>query len=321
MTGEMRIPLLVIFGPTAVGKTDLAISLAQRFNGEIVSADSRQIYRFMDIGTAKPTAEQRAAAVHHLIDVVDPDQTLSVAEFQKLAQGTIAAVYARGKLPLLVGGTGQYITALLEGWRAPQVAPIPELRQRLEDEARERGSVALYERLLAADPAAQALIHPNNTRRIIRALEVIAQTGQPFSALRSKEPPPYTVLQIGLTLERAALYRRADARLDAMLAAGFAEEVRTLLERGYDRRLPSMSGLGYAQLAAHWLDGIPLAEAVQRTRAATHDFIRRQYTWFRHHDHGAPVHWFEQASPRAERVIARVDAWLAEFGRRDHAAQ
>jgi tRNA dimethylallyltransferase len=317
----MPIPVLVIFGPTAVGKTDLAIRLAQHFNGEIVSADSRQIYRYMDIGTAKPTAEQRAAAVHHLIDLVDPDQTLSVAEFQKLAEAAIAAVHARGRLALLVGGTGQYITALLEGWRAPQVAPIPELRRQLEDEARDRGSAVLYERLLAADPAAQGLIHPHNTRRIIRALEVIAQTGQPFSALRVKQPPPYALFQIGVTLERAALYRRADARLDAMLAAGFADEVRMLLERGYDRQLPSMSGLGYAQLAAHWLDGVPLAEAVQRTRTATHDFIRRQYTWFRHHDHGAPVHWFDQANAAIDALTASVDRWLAELRKRDHEAQ
>ncbi|MGQ9907637.1 MAG: tRNA (adenosine(37)-N6)-dimethylallyltransferase MiaA [Candidatus Flexifilum sp.] len=321
MTGDMPIPVLVVFGPTAVGKTDLAIRLAQQFNGEIVSADSRQIYRYMDIGTAKPTAEQRAAAVHHLIDLVDPDQTLSVAEFQKLAEAAIAAVHARGRLALLVGGTGQYITALLEGWRAPQVAPIPELRRQLEDEARDRGSAVLYERLLAADPAARGLIHPHNTRRIIRALEVIAQTGQPFSALRAKQPPPYALFQIGVTLERAALYRRADARLDAMLAAGFADEVRMLLERGYDRQLPSMSGLGYAQLAAHWLDGVPLAEAVQRTRTATHDFIRRQYTWFRHHDHGAPVHWFDQANAAIDALTASVDRWLAELRKRDHEAQ
>lgn len=309
MTGDARIPLLVVFGPTAVGKTDFGIALARQFAGEIVSADSRQIYRYMDIGTAKPTADQRAAAPHHLIDIVDPDQTLSAAEFQTLARAAIADIHARGRLPLLIGGTGQYITALLEGWHIPSVEPDPVLRQQLEAEIRDLGSAALYQRLVAADPGAAELIHPNNARRIIRALEVITLTGQPFSDQRRRHPPPYAILQFGLTMDRAALYQRADARLDAMLADGFAAEVRALLDRGYDRRLPSMSGLGYAQLAAHWLDGVPLAEAIQQTRLANHAFIRRQYTWFRHHEHGAPVHWFDQPRADLRAVTEILESW------------
>lgn len=313
MTGDARILLVVVFGPTAVGKTDFGIALARQFAGEIVSADSRQIYRHMDIGTAKPTADQRAAAPHHLIDIVDPDQTLSAAQFQTLARAAIADIHARGRLPLLIGGTGQYITALLEGWHIPSVEPDPILRQQLEAEARDQGSAALYQRLVAADPGAADLIHPNNARRIIRALEVIALTGQPFSDQRRRHPPPYAILQFGLTMDRAALYQRADARLDTMLADGFAAEVRALLDRGYDRHLPSMSGLGYAQLAAHWLDGVPLAEAIEQTRLATHAFIRRQYTWFRHHEHGVPVQWFDQPRAAVRAAAEIVESWQASL--------
>ncbi|HRL13771.1 MAG TPA: tRNA (adenosine(37)-N6)-dimethylallyltransferase MiaA, partial [Aggregatilineales bacterium] len=272
-------PLIVILGPTAAGKTRAAIALARALDGEIIGADSRQIYRHMDIGTAKPTVTEQAAARHHLIDLVDPDQTLSVAEYQRLAYAAVADIHARGRVPLLVGGTGQYISAVIEGWSIPQVAPNDALRAELEAFAAEHGSEALHARLAAIDSDAAARIDHQNVRRVVRALEVCIETGRPISELQQKHPPPYAIVQYGVTLERSALYARADARITHMMAAGFLDEVRGLLARGYDRRLPSLSGIGYAQLAEHLLDGVPLADALEKTRTLTHDFIRRQFTW------------------------------------------
>ncbi|MCC6801297.1 MAG: tRNA (adenosine(37)-N6)-dimethylallyltransferase MiaA [Anaerolineae bacterium] len=306
-TGE---PLLVVLGATAVGKTALAIDLARALDGEIVSADSRQIYREMDIGTAKPTPEERAQAVHHLIDVVAPDKDLSLAQYQRLAYDAIADIHCRGKLPLLVGGTGQYITALLEGWSIPEVPPTLALRAELEAQAESGGVEALYARLLALDPQAAEFVEPSNLRRIVRALEVCIETGQPFSAQRGKQPPSYRVMTYGLTMERERLYARADLRVLDMMARGFLDEVRALLDKGYDRRLPSMSGLGYAQLAGHLLDGVPLDEAIRATQTASHRFIRRQYTWFRGHDHA--ILWHNVDSTARAELIEAAARWLHE---------
>jgi tRNA dimethylallyltransferase len=304
LTGK---PLLVVFGATAVGKTALSLLLARALNGEIVGADSRQIYRYMDIGTAKPTPEQRSLVPHHLIDLVDPDQNLSAAQYQRLAYTAIDAIHERGRLPLLVGGTGQYISAVIEGWTMPEVPPNPALRAELEAFAAEHGLDALGARLRELDPDAAQFIDFRNPRRVIRALEVCIETGQPFSAQRGKSPPGYRILQIGLTMERDVLYARADARFDAMMQDGFLDEVRCLLEMGYSRTLPSMSGLGYAQLAAHLLDGVPLDEAVAAGKQATHDFIRRQYTWFRKYNAGAT--WL---SPEQEDALDLARRWLEE---------
>lgn len=316
LTGK-RIPLLVILGPTAVGKTELAIRAALAFDGEIVNADSRQIYRSMDIGTAKPTAAQRAQVPHHLIDLVDPDENLTAAEFQQLATDAITGISTRGKLPILAGGTGQYLTAVVEGWTIPKVPPNPELRASLEQYAATHGAEALHERLRQADPAAAAAIHVNNIRRVIRALEVIEMTGQPFSQQRRKTPPPYETLQLGLTMERDALYERADQRIDTMMQMGFLEEVRELLKRGYARDLPSMSGLGYAQLATALCGEITLDEAVRQTKTATHDFIRRQYTWFRGHDSG--IIWYDCSVTPLSEALKRVGEWLAAEGDQNEA--
>ncbi|HLV36289.1 MAG TPA: tRNA (adenosine(37)-N6)-dimethylallyltransferase MiaA [Spirillospora sp.] len=305
-----RKPLVVILGPTAVGKTGLAIELAQALNGEIIGADSRQIYRYMDIGTAKPTPQQQRQVPHHLIDVVKPDENLGLAQYQQLAYRAIDDIHQRGKLPLLVGGTGQYLTAVIEGWSIPEVPPDPALRDRLEAEAAEHGPEALHQRLQQVDPDAASMIHPRNVRRVIRALEVYHATGRPISQLQQKTPPPYTVLQYGLTLERNQLYERADLRLAQMMDEGFLQEVRHLLAMGYDRKLPSMSGLGYRQLAAHLLDGVPLEDALAATRRATRDFIRRQYTWFRGHDPG--IHWFDMAQLDINALIASTAAWLED---------
>lgn len=303
-------PLVVILGPTAVGKTGLAIELAQALDGEIISADSRQVYRYMDIGTAKPTPEQQAQASHHLLDVVNPDENLSLAEYQRMASDAIAAIHERGHLPMLVGGTGQYITALVEGWTIPEIEPNHALRAELEAFADQHGSEALHQRLQQSDPAAAEAIHHRNVRRVVRALEVFIETGQPITELQQKHPPPYRIRQYGLTLERAALYARADQRVDDMMAQGFPEEVRRLLDMGYNRRLPAMSGLGYTQLAAHLLDGVPLEEAVANTKTATHAFIRRQYTWFKGHDSG--ILWHDMAQVEAGAMIEDVQHWLRE---------
>lgn len=307
MIGE-RIPLLVILGPTAVGKTALSLSLAQTLGGEIVSADSRQIYRYMDIGTAKPTPEEQALVPHHLLDVVDPDQTLTLAEYQEMANAAILDIHQRGGLPMLVGGTGQYITALIEGWATPRVPPNPDFRAELETFAAEHGSAALHARLMQIDPTAAASIDYRNLRRVIRALEVIDATGQPFSQQRRKHPPPYRVRQYGLTMEREALYAQSDRRVDEMMAQGFLREVQRLLNMGYDRSLPSMSGLGYVQLVAHILDGVPLDDAVGSTKMATHNFIRKQYTWFRGHDNG--ILWHNRESLDTPALLEDTRRWL-----------
>lgn len=276
-----RPPLLAIVGPTAVGKTALAIAVARRIGGEIVSADSRQIYRHMDIGTAKPSAAERAAAPHHLIDIRDPDEAFSLATYQELAMATIAAITARGRIPLLVGGTGQYLAAVLEGWQIPRVAPQPALRASLEREAAAQGAAALHARLAAVDPLAAAQIAPSNVRRVVRALEVYLVTGQPISAQQTRQPPPYQIRTIWLTRPRAELYARADARVDAMLAAGLVEEVARLRAAGYGWELPSLSSLGYIQFRPSFEGTASLADCVARLKFDTHRFIRRQAAWFR----------------------------------------
>lgn len=273
--------LIVILGPTAVGKTALAVDFATQIGGEIVSADSRQIYRFMDIGTAKPTPDQRHTVPHHLLDMVDPDADVSLADVQRWTYDAIDDIHQRGRVPLLVGGTGQYISAVIDGWGIPQVPPNTDLRHELEAVAAREGADALHARLRALDPSAADAIPYQNVRRVVRALEVCIESGRPISEQQRKTPPPYDTAVIGLTMERDALYARADARVDQMIAAGFVEEVKMLLDRGYSRKLPSMSGIGYKELAAHVLDGVPLDEAVDAIKHATHDFIRRQYTWFR----------------------------------------
>jgi tRNA dimethylallyltransferase len=249
--------------------------------GEIVSADSRQIYRHMDIGTAKPSPAERAVAPHHLVDICDPDADFSLATYQDLALGAINEIIGRGRTPLLVGGTGQYLAAVLEGWQIPRVPPQPELRADLERQAAEHGAEALHARLATVDPAAAAQIAPTNLRRVIRALEVYLVSGEPISAQQTRVPPPYSIRTIWLQRERADLYQRADARVDAMVAAGLADEVADLRARGYGWKLPSMSSLGYIQLRPYLEGQASLAACVERLKFDTHSFIRRQNAWFR----------------------------------------
>jgi tRNA dimethylallyltransferase len=313
-TAGSTIPLLVIVGPTATGKTALALALAERLRGEraleVVSADSRQIYRLMDIATAKPTPTERARLPHHLLDVVWPDETYTLAQYQADATTAIADITRRGALPLLVGGTGLYVRAVVDGLAIPAVPPAPELRADLEAEAAAYGSAALHTRLAALDPEAAARIGPRNTRRLIRALEVTLLTGQPFSAQQGRRPTPYRPLPLGLTMDRAALYARADARIEGMLAAGLVEETRALVERGYDWSLPAMSSLGYREIGAYLRGEIALEAAVERFKLATHAYIRRQLTWFRA---DTRIIWLDAAlapDALAAAALAHIRPWL-----------
>lgn len=310
-----NIPLLVIVGPTASGKTALALALAERLRGEmgveVISADSRQIYRYMNIATAKPTPDERARVPHHLLDIVDPDESYSLAQYQADAVAAIASIWARGQLPLLVGGTGLYVRAVVDGLAIPQVAPDPALRAELEAGAAAHGSNALHTRLAALDPVAAAHIDPANTRRLVRALEVCIVSGRPFSEQQGARPTPYRPLLLGLNMERPALYARADARVDAMLAAGLVDETRQLVERGYSWRLPSMSSLGYREIGAYLRGESSLAEAVERFKLATHAYIRRQLTWFRPDKR---ITWLDTSLPTgelAEQALPLVLPWLA----------
>lgn len=304
--------LIAIVGPTATGKTALAIALAQRLGGEIVGADSRQVYRHMDIGTAKPTAEERALAPHHLIDVVDPDEEFSLAQYLEQAGAALEDVWSRGKQPLLVGGSGQYVWALLEGWRVPRLPPQRELRRELGERADRQGAEALHRELAQVDPKAAARIDPRNVRRVIRALEVHKATGRPISYWQEKDPPPWEVLILGLTCPRRELYERIDARVDSMMEAGLVDEVRGLLAMGYEPSLPSLSGIGYKQVCQHLAGELDLATAVARIKTATHRLARQQYTWFRLDD--GRIRWLE-GDGAVDEAVALAEQFLEESAR------
>ncbi len=306
--GNSKGPLVVVLGPTAVGKTALSITLAQALNGEIVSADSRQVYQGMDIGAAKPTPEEQALVPHHLLDLVKPDEWLSLAIYQAKAYAAIDDILARQRLPLLVGGTGQYISAVIEGWGIPEVPPNPALRKELEAYAAAHSPQALHDRLARHDPVSAGRIHPHNVRRVIRALEVFLESGRPISAQQGKTAPPYHILQIGLTRPREALHQRIDARIDQMMQDGLLEEVQALLAAGYSRKLPAMSGLGYAQLSTYLLDEVSLEAGLQAIRQETRDFARRQDVWFRKYNRDAC--WFEMAEITAQTIIEYVRTQL-----------
>jgi tRNA dimethylallyltransferase len=292
--------IIAIVGPTGVGKTRLAIQLAQKFNGEIINADSRQIYRFMDIGTAKPTKEEQTLIPHHLIDIINPDDDFSLATYQQLADKTINDIQHRGKLPFLVGGTGQYVWAVLEGWVVPKVPPDMEFRRTLEQKAKGNAD-ELYQELLSLDPVAAEKIDPRNVRRVIRALEVSRQ--KPFSQSKGKVPPPFESSIIGLTMERKELYRLVDARIDEMIRHGFVHEVKKLIGMGYSLTLPAMSSIGYREIGQYFQGKMTLEEAIYKIKTGTHRFIRHQYAWFRLKDER--IRWFDLSST-SEGEIERV---------------
>ena len=295
--------LIAIVGPTAVGKSGLALHLAQWFPLEVVSADSRQVYRYMDIGTNKPSPAERASVPHHVIDVIEPDEDFSLAMYHRLAIEAMKAVQQKGKLPLLVGGSGLYVWSLVEGWRIPRVPPNQQLRRQLEARAEQESSHSLYHELQNIDPAAAAKINPSNIRRIIRALEIYHTTGQQPSQLQRKEVPSFPILIIGLTQERNELYRRIDRRVDKMIQKGLVEEVEQLFKRGYNPSLPSMSGIGYKQIGQFLRSEMPLPLAIDKIKYETHRLARHQYAWFRLSD--SRIHWLDvsEAEAKARKLI------------------
>jgi tRNA dimethylallyltransferase len=300
--------IAVIAGPTGVGKSAFALGLAARLGLEIVSADSRQVYRYLDVGTAKPTPEERARVRHHLADYVEPDEPYSVARYRDDGEAVLAGLAARSRAALVVGGSGHYIQALVDRIEPPRVAPQPRLRAELERLATEHGAATLHAQLAAADPQAARTIPPENIRRVVRALEVIRVTGRPFSKIGRRRREPRQALRLALTMDREALYRRADARVDGMIEAGWLDEVRALLERGYDPSLPALSSTGYCELIAHLRGELSLSDAVQRTKWATHAYIRRQYVWLRRQP---GFEWIEHQPNRLKRAAALVERHLA----------
>ena len=304
----MHKPLLIlIVGPTAVGKTEFAIQLAERLNSEIVSADSRLFYRGMDIGTAKPTREEQGRVPHHLIDIANPDEILSLAVFQQKAREAIADIHTRNKMPFLVGGTGQYIRAVTEGWNPPEVEPDERLRSELEKLKDENDIYWLHERLKGLDPLAAEKIDPRNYRRTIRALEVIMTTGRRFSEQRGQSESPYHLITVGLTRPRAELYERVDQRIDAMFANGFLEEVKSLLAKGYSPSLPTMSAIGYRECVRVINGELNEEQAKAEIKRATRIFVRRQANWFKESDPN--IKWFRVETG----IVEEIESYIREL--------
>ncbi|MDQ6604486.1 MAG: tRNA (adenosine(37)-N6)-dimethylallyltransferase MiaA [Chloroflexota bacterium] len=300
-------PLIAVLGPTASGKSGLALNLAEAFSGEIISADSRLLYRGMDIGTAKPTPADRARVSHHLIDVTTPDVSYDLARWKEAAAQIIAEIRERDHLPFLVGGTAQWTTALLDGWEPPSVAPDPQFRAVMEERARSEGIAPLLAELANDDPEAAARTGPN-LRRIIRALEVIRATGLPFSAQRRRSVQPYHDLRIGLLLPRDVLHTRIDARVETMIAAGLVAEVRALLDAGYDPALPAMSGIGYRQVVEYLRGDTTLNILCERIKQATHRYARHQMTWLRR---DTTIIWLD--AQNGDRLLTEATAVVQRF--------
>jgi tRNA dimethylallyltransferase len=298
-------PLFVLVGPTAVGKTEIALQLAERLDGEIVSADSRSFYRGMDIGTAKPAPEERARVPHHLIDVTEPDEVWSLATFQEAAYAAIDSIHARGKLPMLVGGTGQYVRAITEGWTIPKQEPDTRLRNALNHWADRIGGERLHAGLAKLDLDAAAKIDWRNIRRTVRALEVIFRTGQRFSDQRKRGHARYRAIIVGLTRPRPALYERIDERVETMLAAGLEEEVRGLLDR-YSPDLPPFSAIGYREIVGHLKGAYPREEAVRLIKRNTRQFVRKQANWFKTDD--SEIQWFDAGPGAASQIVEFLEA-------------
>jgi tRNA dimethylallyltransferase len=309
----LKPPLIAIIGPTAVGKTELSLQLAEHFNGEIISSDSRLFYRGMNIGTAKPSAKEMARVSHHLIDVSNPDETWSLGQFQKTASKIIEDIVARGKLPFLVGGTGQYFRAVTEGWLPPEVKADKRLRGELERMKEERGAEWLHAKLATLDSVAAEKIDYRNVRRTIRALEVILTTGKRFSSQRKQSgKSPYNLLTIGLKRPRPELYERVDLRIEQMFAAGLLDEVQNLLDAGHASELPSMSALGYRQCVAVLNGKMSQDEAIVQMKRVTRVFVRRQANWFK--DDDERIKWFDAGD--AELFIQtekEIFKWLAKM--------
>ena len=300
--------LVIVLGPTAVGKSALALDLAPRIDGEIVNADSQQVYRYMDIGTGKPSEADRQTVPHHLIDVVNPDEEFNAAVFRRLATDVIDQIHRRGKNPLLCGGTGLYLKVLTHGlFTGP--GQDPEIRRSLEDEINNKGLAALYERLVAIDASVTSAIHPNDRQRIIRALEVYETTGRPLSEWQKEhsfEEDPFEVLKIGLARERAELYEQINRRSERMIQEGLLEEVRGLVRRGFGLELKPLRSVGYRQIGAVIGGKMELAQASAEMKQETRHLARRQLTWFRR---DGEIRWYHPDKQKEE-VVHAVSKFL-----------
>ena len=310
----MRPNLLVICGPTASGKTALAVALAQQLNGEVVSADSMQIYRRMDIGTAKPTREEMDGVPHHMIDVADPEEDYSAERYRREAVPVVDDILARGKLPIIVGGTGLYLDALLNGHDF--AVKSTGWREKLQKKYDEEGIQPLWEALTEIDPESATRLHPMDTKRVIRALEVWYETGETISAHNAATrllPPRYTALKLGLNYEnRADLYARIDARVEEMAASGLADEVRALLESGVSSGCTAMQAIGYKELCAAVEDGGDLTAALDEVKLRSRQYAKRQLTWFRR---DRTTQWYRHGSQPDPEALRRFAAEkLAEAG-------
>jgi len=288
-----KIPLMVIAGPTAAGKSEVALEVARRLNGEILSADSMQIYRYMDIGTAKPSVEEMQGVPHHLINIIEPDKDFTVAIFQRLARETIKSIDLRGKIPLLVGGTGFYIDAVLYDYDFSGAVVDEEFRRSMHLKAEQNGNEAVHKLLETVDPAAATRIHKNDLKRTIRALEIYKQTGATGALLRNNNKQTYQtydILFIVLYYERETLYNRIETRVDKMIDRGLVTEVQSLLDAGYNRDLVAMQGLGYKEFVGYLYNEYSFDEAVQLLKRNTRRFAKRQLTWFRRY---SSIKWID----------------------------
>ncbi|MGI6604054.1 MAG: tRNA (adenosine(37)-N6)-dimethylallyltransferase MiaA [bacterium] len=301
-------PLLVLLGPTAVGKTAVAIKVAERMRGEIISADSMQVYRHLNIGTAKPTLEEQERVVHHLVDVVEPYENFNVARFQAEVKRLVPEIVERGKLPIMVGGTGLYISAVVDNYEFSPGGPKYELRTELLRRGRQEGPEALYAELEKLDPTAASRIQPTDLRRVIRALEVKYSTGRELSR-QGKGPPLYRALQIGLTMDRQRLYAAINARVDQMVAQGLIDETRWLLAQDYPRDVPAFQALGYKEIVPYLEGRATLTEVIETLKRETRRFAKRQLTWFRRDKR---IIWFDRGDYSNEESLAAEIARLAE---------
>lgn len=316
---EAEPPLIAVVGPTAVGKTAVGIALAQRLSGggEIISADAVAVYKGLNIGSAKPSARERAQTAFHLLDVAEPTEDFTLADFEQQANAAIADIRNRGRVPLVVGGTGLYVRAVTATLTVPNVAPQPELRAALWAEVEATGGAgALHARLSASDPAAAAKILPNDAKRIIRALEVLQVTGQPMSSFHTPEGvrgvPRANTAILGLRMERECLYRRIEARVEAMLEAGFVEEVQLLLTAGYGPELKAMQSLGYRHIISYLRDTISFEQMAAELKRDTRRYAKRQISWF---NADPQVVWLDlDAEPMAETVADQAFAALLARG-------
>ncbi len=310
-------PLVVLVGPTAIGKSRVAIEVAQALGTEVLTADSTQVYRGMNIGTDTPSEEERQGIPHRLIDLVEPDEPFNAGEFRRRALPEISRLHDNGLLPLVVGGTGLYVRALLHGlWSGPPSDHV--LRGRLADEARVRGGESMYQELGRVDPVTARRLHPRDMVKVLRALEVYRQTGAPLSKAHEQhgqEDTPFRALVLGLTMERAALYQRIDRRVDVELAKGLVEETRVLLAEGYSRGLVSMKSLGYRQMAGYLEGDYSFAEAVRRLKRDTRHFAKRQMTWFRKEPGLAwvEVHADESVRSVSRRILSLIEGFVHEL--------